>query len=146
MAKVPDEYNCTARVYLKNKGLPDIEKWHEQFKSAVGQIYVFRGVELTIEAFLDQKDGALLLRSPELETSLTLAPLQNKLQWNFKKHRPRGPEPSEWVAYEQLSAKRAEAKTDSLRVQVTGPLTRTDQGLVLEVREYFLMTPYKSSY
>src|SRR5438876_9597350 len=46
--KSANGYNCTARVYLKNDGIPDPDKWALQFKKSVDQAYTFRGVEITV--------------------------------------------------------------------------------------------------
>jgi galactose oxidase len=144
VARTPDEYNCTAHVHLKDDGLPDPDKWAEQFRSMMGRVYVFRGVEATIEGSVEEWDGALVLRAPGLKQQVTLAPLRNKLQWNFKKAAPRQPEPDERDAYDQLAGRKKEAKPGALRVQVTGPLKKTDKGLILEVREFYLLTPEES--
>lgn len=141
VAKNPDAYNSTAEVYFKGPGLPDVKKWSEQFKSIVGEIYVFRGVEVTILASIEEKNGNLVLRMPGFNERITLAPLQNKLQWNFKKGAARQPEPDERKAYRKLAAKKNKAKGEDFQVEVTGPLRQTDQGLVLEVREFFLISP-----
>jgi hypothetical protein len=88
-----------------------------------------------------KKDGQLILKMPGLKQEITLAPLQNKLQWNFKKNAPRQPEPDERKAYEELAAKKNQAKGDDFQVEITGPLRQTDQGIVMEVREFFLVSP-----
>jgi hypothetical protein len=141
VASTPDIYNCTARVHLKHDGLPDLVKWPKQFNTMVGQAHHFRGVEVTLMAVVVAKDGKLILKTPGLKQELTLAPLQNKLQWNFKKNAARQPEPDERKAYKKLAAKKNKARAeDDFKVEITGPLRQTDQGLVLEVREFFLIT------
>src|SRR5262249_22443312 len=107
----------------------------------VGVAHTFRGVEVTVMASVVEKDGKLILQTPSLKQEMTLAPLQNKLQWNFKKGAARQPEPDERKAYRKLVAKKNKAKGDEFQVQVTGPLRQTDQGIVLEVREFFLISP-----
>jgi hypothetical protein len=137
VAKTPDAYNCTAHVHLKDKGLPNIEKWPEQFQAVVGKTYAFRGVEVTIKATVQEKDGSLVLEAPGLTRQVTLGPLEHKLQWNFKKGDARQPEPDERNAYKQLAARRKKAKVaGAFRAEVTGPLRVTDRGVVLEVREF----------
>jgi hypothetical protein len=137
VAAVPDAYNSTAAVRLKGDGLPDVDGWAKQFKEHVGNVYVFRGVELTADATVRDKDGVLLLEVPGAGQELPLAKLEHKLQWNFKKGARRQPEPDEAAAYEQLAAKVRAAKA-GLRIQVTGPLWKTAKGYVLEVREFSL--------
>ena len=95
VASTPDRFNCTARVTLKHDGLPDLVKWPKQFNSMVGQAHTFRGVEVTVMASVVKKNEQLILKTPGLRQEITLEPLQNKLQWNFKKNAPRQPEPDE---------------------------------------------------
>lgn len=137
VAKNPDAYNCTAHVHMEHGGLPDVDKWSMQFKSAVDEIYVFRGVEITIEGWVNETENSFFLKARQLETPLTLAPLKNKLQWNYKKEAARQPEPDERDAYRQLVSKRMSTTVTDFRVQVTGPLIATENGMVLEVREFF---------
>ena len=137
VATTPDAYNCTAHVYLKDRSLPDVAKWAKQFESLVGKSYEFRGVEVTIRATVEVKDGRLVLQAPGLKEPVALAPLEHRLQWNFKKSAARQPEPDERDAYQQLAARNKEAKGGGFRVEVTGPLRVTDKGPVLEVREFF---------
>jgi hypothetical protein len=141
VASTPDSFNCTARVGLKHAGLPDLVKWPKQFNSMVGGAHSFRGVEVTVMASVVKKDGQLILKTPGLKQEITLAPLQKKLQWNFKKNTPRQPEPDERKAYRKLAAKKKKAKADDVQVEVTGPLRQMDNGIVLEVREFFLISP-----
>jgi len=137
VARTPDGYNCTAVVHLKTAGLPDVDQWTEQFNAMVGRLYVFRGVEATVEGSVEQKDEGLVMRIPGLEQRVALLPLEHKLQWNFKRASARQPEPDEQAAFNELLAKRRAAKPGEFKVQVTGPLRKTDKGTVLEVREFF---------
>jgi hypothetical protein len=134
-------YNCTARVYLKHDGLPDPDKWAAQFKKSVDQTYVFRGVEVSVQGTVEGDDGSLILRVPGVEQPIKLGQLEHKLQWNSKKKAARQPEPDEKDAYQQLTAKKSEAKANEFGVEVTGPLRAVDKKLVLEVREFFAATP-----
>jgi galactose oxidase len=138
---VPDNYNCTATVRLKHKGLPDPGRWVSQFKSIVGESYGFRGIELTVVGSIVRKDNHLVLQAPGVVQPITLAPLRHKLQWNFRKAAARQPEPDEQAGYDQLDAKFKEAKTGTLRVQISGPFQKTANGVSLEVREFFLLVP-----
>src|SRR6516225_6135458 len=81
--KSPDAYNCTGAVRLKGKGLPDPDKWAAQFKAVVDRAYLFRGVEVTVEGKLQATKDGLAVRIPGVAAPLPLAPLKNKLQWNF---------------------------------------------------------------
>ena len=141
VAQHPDSYNCTARLEMKAGGLPDVDRWADQFKSFVGQVYTFRGVELTAEGSVEAAGDGLTLKVPGVDQPIPLTALKNKLQWNFRKSSARKPEPDEQDAYAQLLDARKKAKPGDLKVQVTGPLKKTGQGVVLEVREYFPMAP-----
>ena len=139
VAMNPDVYNATASVHLKGERLPDPEKWRQQFQKMLGERIGFRGVEVTVEGSLTAEGGTLLLSLPESPQPLRLAALQNKLQWNFKKKRPRGVEEEEERAYDELLEIAGKAALKPLTVQVTGPLRVCDGRLVLEVREFFMV-------
>jgi galactose oxidase len=136
VAALPSAESCTASVCLKDKGLPDPAKWASQFKLQVGQIYEFRGVEVTVSGTVERADGGLVLRVPELKQPITLGPLQHKLQWDSKEKAPRKPEPDELHAQKQLASKVKEANAEGGSVQVTGPLMKSKQGYILEVRKF----------
>src|SRR5262249_42941416 len=141
VAKSPDAYNCTAHVYLKPRALPDPARWPEQFRSVVGEAFLFRGVEVSVRGAVAEKDGRLILRAPGVEQPIPRARLRNKLQWNFKRGPARQPEPDERAARRQLAADRKGAPPGPFRAEVTGPLRRAERGFVLEVREFFPQTP-----
>jgi galactose oxidase len=141
VAKTPDSYNCTAHVHVKVDGLPNFEKWPDQFKSLVGEVYIFRGVEATIEGSIDDEEGVLVLHTPGIKSRIVLGPLQRKLQWNFRKGAARQPEPDERDAYPQLAARKKESKDAAFKVQATGPIKATDKGYILEIREFFPVAP-----
>lgn len=133
----PDAYNCTLDVELNGVGLPPVAKWPEQLKAVVGEIFVFRGVELTVEGRLTKRDRRLAVEVEGLTSPLYLEPLEHKLQWNFRKRAARQPEPDESAAYRHLAAQADDH--GSLKVQVTGPLQPKQPVAVLEVREFFLI-------
>jgi galactose oxidase len=138
--KSANGYNCTARVYLKNDGFPDPDKWALQFKKLVDQTYTFRGVEITVGGTVAGDASGLVLRVDGVERPLTLRTLEHKLQWNSKKGAARQLEPDEHDAYNQLASKIKDAKGGELKAKVTGPLRKTDAGYTLEVREFFPLT------
>jgi galactose oxidase len=146
VATIPDAYNCTAQVWLKQgAGLPDLKKWQEHFEKMVGKSYVFRGIEVTLSGTIERNEGTLYLRSQALNQPIPLSPLKDKLQWNFLKQRARGPEDEERTAYQQLETASKDAKHKPLEVCVTGPIHASEGSTVLEVREFFTLTPYKYS-
>ena len=138
--KAGNGYTNTARVYLKEQAFPDPEGWASKFKGFVGQTYIFRGVELTADGLVSGDDKGLTLQIPGVDRPIALRRFEHKLQWNSKKHAPRQPEPDELSAYEQLASKVKNANGERLKMQVTGPLTKSDTGYTLEVREFFPQT------
>jgi hypothetical protein len=139
VGKIPDAYNSTGYVYLQDrKNLPSVEQWLNEFKAVANEAYVFRGVEITVEATVIVSDGELALRLANEAPQLLLAPLRHKLQWNFKKGRARQPEADEGQAFELLTAEARKAGQRGLRALVTGPLIDRDGKPAVEVREFFL--------
>jgi hypothetical protein len=134
--KTPDAYNCTGAVRLKGQGLPDPDKWSEQFKAAVDRAYHFRGVEVTVEGTLEKTEAGFVVKIPGVDAPLPVAPLKNKLQWNFKKGAARQPEPDEKDAHDALALATKDAKAAAVRLAATGPLRKDGAGYVLEVREF----------
>lgn len=139
----PDAYNSTLDVELTGDALPPVAKWPEQLKAVVGEIFVFRGVELTVEGRLIKRDGMLSVEVEGFTSPIYLEPLEHKLQWNFRKRAARQPEPDELAAYRQLAAQADDQ--GSVKVQVTGPLQLKDGIGILEIREFFAIarTPEK---
>lgn len=137
VADVPDKYNCTFDVRLESADLPDVERWKKQLKEVVGEAFVFRGIEVTITGTIVDRSGTLVLEAEGLKKQIAFAPLENKLQWNFRKNTARQPEPGEADAYEQLAAQCRQAPAGRAKFAITGPLRSTAQGHVVEVREYF---------
>jgi hypothetical protein len=135
-----DSYNCTARVQLEKNALPDPDEWKKQFTDRVGQACLFRGIEVTVVGAVEASDGGLALRVGGIERPIKLQPLQHKLQWNARKGAARQPEPDERDAYDQLFAKKDAPGNQLSSVRVTGPLLKTETGLTVEVREFFLPT------
>jgi galactose oxidase len=138
VAKAPDTYNCTMSVRMKVAGLPDLQAWREQFKRTVGEAFVFRGVELTVAGKVVDHEGVLMLEAEGLKSPIKLAPLTNKLQWNFRKGKARQLEPDEAHAWRQMAE--ALSKPGNARFEVTGSLSGSAEEPVLEVREYFPCT------
>jgi hypothetical protein len=141
VSEAPDAYNCTARLYLKHSGLPDAERWAEQFKASVGRIYEFRGVEVTVEGTVETRGDDVFVRVPSIVDPISLKPLRTKLQWNFRKASARGLEPDEKDAYHQLVQKKNAAGNGTFTVLVTGPLEKTGAQASIQVREFFPMAP-----
>ena len=135
--KAANGYNCTARIYPKDAGLPDPQKWAEQFKAIVDQTCTLRGVEVTAGGTVASVNGVLTLQIPGVKDPVPLGPLKNKLQWNSRKKAARQPEPDERDAHDQLAAQLKAAQGGELKAKVTGPLLKSEKGYALEVREFF---------
>jgi galactose oxidase len=142
----PDGYNCTAQIFLKSRGLPDVDALTSRFKSLVGESYKLRGFEVTIEGTIEGQGEQLAVRIPGVYHSVRLTTLRNKLQWNFKKAAPREPEPAERDALKELFLKIKDAKTASEKFQITGPLKKDGDDYVLEVRQFIPMKLEKDPY
>ena len=50
-----------AEVFLKDEGLPDLDRWEEQFRKVVNGSYEMRGVEVTLKGSIQQQNGTLTL-------------------------------------------------------------------------------------
>jgi hypothetical protein len=129
-----------AAVYLEKRDAFDISHWQQDFEKTANKAYGFRGVELTIKGKAQALDNRLTLNSQDVPEPIELAPLKHKLQWNFRKGRAREREPEEAAAYDQLLTMCCKNKDRAAEVLVTGPLRNDKAGLVLEVRESFLVT------
>jgi hypothetical protein len=136
VAETPDSFNCTGAVILKHEGLPVLDVWPRQFAEVVGEVFILRGVEVTVKGTIEGEGEALRVRVPGVKEALFLGQLRDKLQWNFRKRAARQPEPDEANAWKQLVA--VKKKADVLEVTLTGPLRKTDKGaFALQVREFF---------
>ena len=113
--------------------MPELKKWPAQFKSLVGNLYRFRGAEVTVKGTVRRKTGRLYIAIPGIERCLLLAPLKNKLQWDFKRGCAQEPDQMERSGYGQLAIK---ATPGTKQIQVTGPLKVTDKAIILEVRTF----------
>jgi galactose oxidase len=138
VAASPDVYNCTAHVKLNGKGLPNPETMQKQFKDMVGDLWAFRGIEVSVEGTNSVQDGKMSLTCPGVAKPILLVPLKNKLQWNFAKHAARKPEPDEATAHQEMHGTAANnvSKLEN-RWIVTGPLRLENGAIHLEVREAF---------
>jgi hypothetical protein len=143
--KLANGYNCTARIYLNDNVVLDPDKWAAQFKKRVGNSHIFRGIEVTACGAIEAADGGLVARIPGISKPIKLDQLKHKLQWNFRKHSARQPEPDESDAYRQLQKMKEEAHSAQLHgVELTGPFTMNDKGYILEVREFFVSSSKSS--
>jgi hypothetical protein len=96
-----------------------------------------RGMEATVDGWLEKQGENLVLRVSGTNEVLRLAPLVHVVQWDFQKKCPQPPTPEETYAYQNLVA---ESKSRSHRILVTGPVVKsTDSPYpLLEVRRFDL--------
>ena len=135
---VPHAGDSTAFVYLQHDGLPDIDAWPTQFDSIAKGVHHFRGVEITVQGLISKNDrNGIALQGAGARPTLLLQPIQatDKIQWDAPNACPKPLTSTEAGAYKSLSDRVAN-QAQPLRASVTGPLKKSDQGYVLEVREF----------
>jgi hypothetical protein len=128
--------DSTAEVWLKDNGLPQLDRWVDRFSGIVNERYGWRGVEVTMRGAVEERNGSLFLAADQHRAAVKLGPLQatDKIQWDSGAGTPEPLQAGEAEAY-RLLAERV-SKTPAVgEVTVTGPLTQTPSGYVLEVRE-----------
>jgi hypothetical protein len=135
---VPNAQDSTAFVYLAHGGLPDLDVWHAQFAQVANGTHLLRGVEVTLEGEVaTQGADTLVLHGHDVRPPVYLRPMQaeDKVQWDPTTAAVRPLEPAEADAYALLLRSVTHAG-GSLRVGVTGPLQKSEHGMVLEVRQF----------
>jgi galactose oxidase len=136
VARTPDVYNCTAAVELEGNLIPCVRRWREQFVSATGDVYKFRGVEVSLNGPVERDGNDWVLKCPDIKDRVVLARLNHKLQWNFRKARARQREPDERRAFNELTS-RVEGERGPADVEIVGPLRFRGDEVVVEVREFY---------
>jgi hypothetical protein len=131
---IPDGDRSTAIVYLDDDGLPQLDRWDDQFRQMVHQAYVLRGVEVTLTGTVEVRDGVFVLAGEGRRPPVELAPLApgGKLQWDPAAGGPQVAEPGETAAYNTLA--RSPGAAGARPLTVTGPLQQTAAGYRLQVR------------
>lgn len=131
--------DSTAEVYLRDKGLPDLHNWINQFAGRANRSYDIRGVEVTLVGSIRAQNGILQLTGDSLERPVTLMPLQQdlKVQWDHQDRRVQDATSDELNAYMQLETRYHNRAGGMDSVRVTGPLTMTEaKEYVLYVRHF----------
>jgi galactose oxidase len=138
VAPIPSAEHSTAEVYLTHRGLPQIERWPEQFARSANRSYDFRGVEVTVTGTIEMLDGTLRLVGRSFEGTITLKPLSEgqKLQWNHRSRQPHVAARHELNAYAAAVQHVRDRRNDEVRV--TGPLVKRGAEWVLFVRMFEL--------
>jgi hypothetical protein len=131
---VPDGNHSTATVYLDDDRLPPLDQWNRQFRQMVHDTYLLRGAEVTLNGTVEARDGVLVLAGEGRRPPVTLTPLGpgQKVQWDRDTASPEPPRESEAAAYSTLL--RSSQRPHGGRVTVTGPLSQTQAGYLLQVR------------
>jgi galactose oxidase len=135
---VPNADDSTAYVYLEHEGLPDLDRWPVEFAKVANGTHFFRGVEVTLEGLLEiHRLDALIMRGSDKRPPLVLVPIEpaDKIQWDATKASIRPLEPSEQEAHQKL-LDRVRTAGGSVSAAVTGPLHKSGNEYVLEVRQF----------
>jgi hypothetical protein len=129
---------ATAELFLRDQGLPDLDRWPEEFAAWANRSYDFRGVEVEIAGTLREEAGELELIGAALPSPVRLLPLAQgmKVQWDYATRKPQEPTSDELQAYDSLRQQWQSGQDAAKPVRVTGPLTRTAAGWILYVREF----------
>lgn len=124
----------TATLQLKDGRLPDLKGWSRAFHAAVGEAFVFRGWEATVDGWLIEADGRPALCVGGGAAVLRLAALERKVQWDVAARREQAATEAERRAYARLAAT---WDGRPRRVRLVGPLCQADDGrFTLHVREF----------
>jgi galactose oxidase len=131
---VPDGNRSTATVYLDDDGLPPLDRWDRQFRQMVHDTYLLRGAEVTLNGTVEAREGVIVLAGEGRRPPVTLTPLGpgRKIQWDPGAASPEPVRESEAAAYSTLLRSSQGPHAD--RVTVTGPLSQTQAGYLLQVR------------
>jgi hypothetical protein len=135
VSPVPNTADSTAEVFLKDERLPILDQWYEQFRRIVNGTYEMRGVEVTLQGGIEEREGKLFLAGSGQRPAVQLTPLSatDKIQWNHTIRDRKPLEGGEALAYEKLAAA-STGLPDGQQVTVTGPLKQTEAGCQLHVR------------
>ena len=132
----------TGELQTEGGRLPDLKDWVRAFREEIGQAFVIRGVEATVEGRLFEEDGKLALRLERTGEVLRLVPLRRNVAWDPKRDREAPLTDDERKAHERLAESRGRAGV----VRVVGPLVQDKDGVVsaLEVREFTWPAPRRN--
>jgi hypothetical protein len=136
VAPIPNAADSTATVFLMDRRLPPLARWGEQFRRVVNGAYVLRGVEVTLQGVVDNRDGQLFLLEDDQRAPVRLAPLEaaERIQWDHARQIRRPLEAAEALAYERLAA--AVDTAGARLLSITGTLEQTGAGYRLHVRRF----------
>jgi hypothetical protein len=128
----------TGQIQMKKGVLPDLKAWSREFRQAVGQAFIIRGTEVTVDGTLTEYNGRYYFRVSGSNLALQLGTLKHKVQWDPDKKCAQIPTCEEQNAYHRLAACLSKCGQRFHKVQITGVLEQGDEGgpLTLTVREF----------
>ena len=128
---------ATAELFLHDQGLPDLDRWPEEFAEWANRSYDFRGVEMEVAGTLREKAGELELVGPAFPDGVRLLQLAQgmKVQWDYAARRPQEATSGELQAYDNLRQQLQSGRDPGKPVRATGPLTKTAAGWILHIRK-----------
>ncbi len=135
---VPNAQDSTAFVYLEHDGLPDLDAWSSEFAKMSNGSHVFRGVEVTVTGLIETREGgSLVMDGNDTRPPLLLAPMDaaDKIQWDVAAGVPKPLDALEADASLRL-LEAVQKAGGSLQSTVTGPLRKSGDVYVLEVRKF----------
>jgi galactose oxidase len=135
---VPNAQDSTAFVYLEHEGLPDLDAWSSEFARMANGTHVFRGVEVTVAGLMEMREGgSLVMNGNDTRPPLLLQPMEaaDKIQWDAATRAPKPLDPLEQDAFLRLLGEVKKAG-GSLHATVTGPLKKSGDVYILEVRVF----------
>jgi hypothetical protein len=120
-------------VFVEGETLPSLDRWREQFRRVVNGSYTMRGIEICLAGSPRWKGETLYLAVPGAGADIRLGPLvaADVVQWDHTARTPAAPSDAELQAYDELAA---QDLADGRTVKITGPLSETEVGFLLEVR------------
>jgi galactose oxidase len=137
VSPVPNTDDSTAEVFLKDKRLPPLDRWHEQFRKLAHGTYEMRGVEVTLQGRVQVRDGVLSIAILDDEATVRVEPLSaaEKIQWDHRMRRRIPPAKDEDSAYRRLQSALA-GRSGAQTITITGPLIQTGGAYSLQVRHF----------
>jgi hypothetical protein len=137
VSPVPNTDDSTAEVFLKDKRLPPLDRWHEQFRKLANGTYEMRGVEVTLQGRVQVRDGVLSIAILDDEAIVRVEPLSaaEKIQWDHRMRRRIPPAKDEDSAYRRLQSALA-GRSGAQTITITGPLIQTGAAYSLQVRHF----------
>lgn len=133
VCEVPSTDTETCEVLPRGGRLPDAKQLGA-FIQGLGLGASLRGMEATVDGWLEKRDGQPVIRASGADDVWRLAPLTHKVQFDFEKKRSHPLTDAERRACEALLLQWGGGPR---RVRVVGPVVKAADGrLTLEVRQF----------